>query len=91
MTSSDQLISSIEQLAKQLQQAQIAVINNQITINDKCFLLQELNQHLKQLNEKFWNFLLNALYDFFLSKHAQLKYMMMFFNQIMFNYVRNFN
>ena len=29
------------------------MINNQITINDKCFLLQELNQHLKQLNEKF--------------------------------------
>ena len=70
MTFSNQLISSIKQLAKQLQQAQIVVINNQITISDKHFLLQELNQHLKQLNEKFWNFLLSAFHDFFLSKHA---------------------
>ena len=53
MTFSDQLISSIEQLAKQSQQAQIAVIDNQIAISDRHFLLQELNQHLKQLNEKF--------------------------------------
>ena len=29
------------------------MINNQITINDRYFLLQELNQHLKKLNEKF--------------------------------------
>ena len=53
MTSFNQLISLIEQLAKQLQQAQIIVIDNQITINDRCFLLQKLNQHLKQLNKKF--------------------------------------
>ena len=49
----NQLISLIKQLAKQSQQAQITVINNQIAISDKCFLLQKLNQHLKQLNEKF--------------------------------------
>ena len=80
MTFFDQSISSIKQLAKQSQQAQIVVVDNQITINDRCFSLQELNQHLKQLNEKSQNFLLNAFHDFFLSKHAQLEYMMMFFS-----------
>ena len=49
----NKLISLIKQLAKQLQQAQIAVINNQIVISDKCFLLQELNLHLNKINVKF--------------------------------------
>ena len=89
--SSDQPIPSIKQLAKQSQWAQVAVVNNQIAISDRCFSLQELNQHLKQLDEKSWNFLLSALCDLFLSKHAQLEYMMMFFSQIMSNYVRNFD
>ena len=53
MTSSNKLISLIEQLAKQSQQAQIAVINNQVAISDKCFLLQELNLHLSKMNVKF--------------------------------------
>ena len=52
MTFFNKLISSIKQLTKQLQQAQIAVINNQITINDKYFLLQELNLHLSKMNVK---------------------------------------
>ena len=91
MTFSDKLISLIKQLAKQLQQAQIAVIDNQIAISDKCFLLQELNLHLNKMNVKSQNLLLNAFYDLFLNHHAQLKYTMMFFSQIMFNYIKNFD
>ena len=67
------------------------MVDNQIAISGRCFSLQELNQHLKQLDEESQNFLLGALCDLFLSKHAQLEYMMVFFSQIMSNYVRNFD
>ena len=53
MTSFNKSISLIKQLIKQLQQAQIAVIDNQIAISDKHFLLQELNLHLSKINVKF--------------------------------------